>query len=1385
MATSQNPGGPVLIQHTPPPHALSPEVSVVPITAFGAEPHAHHSPPLPEATTGPAIAPTSHPRPSAPELTTVATELLDTEMADTPLTRPRTLADPVRHTDIESLPSQEQRPITEEPPGVGADIPEQLEEEAQIESQGTEHVDQESSDGSSQEWGQESHIPPPPQADLQHSRRDVPIWVTWEDDSSTPTEDELEELALREARGTELNALDVSSVEKRVYQDVDDPEQRPVKKLRLSWILKGVRGTRDNPNYARVMVSPVAEVDGNYWQIKFYPRGNKCSSLSAYIRCSRTPPKAAADIPEGTFSFFAGPPEAELGAGAIPSQTFTIGTGLRGNGVATSTDSSASSDSHKPDDNHSSGYPSTSVHQGTDSDLRDMTDGGVSIGEDWRVPAQLGMVMYNPEEPRTCTYMSSQHQFAKSNDDWGWTNFVGPWSEIHVRQHLQRQPLLQNDTIAIDAYIRIFDDPSQALWWHSSDTEPQWDSKSLAGYYPMGTPPLYHSPAVAGMTAWLLLAPFRQVIQGVNAGAWRQNSQTPPRPVICELQKILFLMRSLKKERETYVDVYPAIHAIKELCETYSDVKTFWEVLRRTVELELGGDHTSLERLSSIFDTPDGPISLPPLPVQGVRDIQQGLEHALVNAKFKGRLPNFLPLFLARQRFDETAREWKLLRDRVVMNEELDVSKYCGDGEPAHYTLYGFVVHVGDRNSGRFYSVLRPDGPGTKWLAFEDGDGNKIFSFTRKRIQEFEGLEGRALRDSNPTGQTAYMTMYINTSCLHEYLPGKLEPYKLPRWLVPHLQSQYQDGVVILEDDSITKDSDYIDVEVHSDEGIMGRDGLLDMFTIQQQCRQEGKSYVLRSPRSATFQELRHQLSAMLNLAESDSICLFFLRYIGTGLHQSARMLPVNLHDLVFGGGLMDQPLCLWMSILKTKEEFEHFAKHDHACDRQPAQATPPSGTSPGDMINSVDAAESDNADEEQMAASDAEQASIRAAVVADVERIAAGLGQPISTLADMSDPDTPMQMESLPPTAEENLTRPVPHGHWIDVAAHQGEVFVGSEGGGDESAQSYDGGVIVASGIAAGAEVTVMDVGANVEGATNASSNLSGPASTDIQASLECIYGLIQFFDVEKQNFIVRSRFFARRGSRVRDVVRRSMGWPAEKEFNVWRRESAVQGVIVERDETFKDHSFDHSTDVIVGETLSDAQIKVIHQQGKYSDPFDLSSYLRMVERKHPVASKTTSEPVELADFGSDYYKGPLVNGRAHGENCLCISSSGERYEGPLICNKRCGKGGKMTYRNGDTYDGEWDDDERHGQGTFVEHRTGNKYVGGFEYGKRWGMGTTYWQVADEQADLCQICYSQEIDALFFDCGHVCSCVECAKQCEICPICRKTVKQVVKMFRA
>lgn len=186
---------------------------------------------------------------------------------------------------------------------------------------------------------------------------------------------------------------------------------------------------------------------------------------------------------------------------------------------------------------------------------------------------------------------------------------------------------------------------------------------------------------------------------------------------------------------------------------------------------------------------------------------------------------------------------------------------------------------------------------------------------------------------------------------------------------------------------------------------------------------------------------------------------------------------------------------------------------------------------------------------------------------------------------------------------------------------------------------------------------------------------------------------------------------------------------------------------------------------------------------EGKFTDPEQLSRYLWMSARNHPTQAFTGEKTINV--FGTHYYSGPLLKGLYHGPSATHIQSNGQTYTGPYVAGERSGTQGKMTYQNGDVYEGSWLKGEKHGQGTFVEKRTGNRYVGGFENGKRWGKGTTYWEVADEEGDMCQICYSEEIDALFYDCGHVCACVDCAKQVEACPICRKNVRHVVRMYRS
>jgi hypothetical protein len=186
------------------------------------------------------------------------------------------------------------------------------------------------------------------------------------------------------------------------------------------------------------------------------------------------------------------------------------------------------------------------------------------------------------------------------------------------------------------------------------------------------------------------------------------------------------------------------------------------------------------------------------------------------------------------------------------------------------------------------------------------------------------------------------------------------------------------------------------------------------------------------------------------------------------------------------------------------------------------------------------------------------------------------------------------------------------------------------------------------------------------------------------------------------------------------------------------------------------------------------------------FSSPEPLSHYLWFSSRKHPVKAHTGH--VTISSFGLDYYSGHLLKGLYSGLGSH-ITPTGHSYSGPFLAGSRSTSkehmDGTCTYSNGDTYTGGWASDEKHGQGVFVEKRTGNKYVGGYQEGKRWGKGVTHWEVADEEGEMCQICYGEGVDALFYDCGHVCACVECAKQVEVCPICRKTVKEVVKIWKA
>ena len=53
------------------------------------------------------------------------------------------------------------------------------------------------------------------------------------------------------------------------------------------------------------------------------------------------------------------------------------------------------------------------------------------------------------------------------------------------------------------------------------------------------------------------------------------------------------------------------------------------------------------------------------------------------------------------------------------------------------------------------------------------------------------------------------------------------------------------------------------------------------------------------------------------------------------------------------------------------------------------------------------------------------------------------------------------------------------------------------------------------------------------------------------------------------------------------------------------------------------------------------------------------------------------------------------------------------------------------------------------------------------------------------QEEKLCKICMDAEMDTLFLPCGHLCSCGRCAKKLRECPVCKKRIRILQKIFKS
>jgi hypothetical protein len=997
------------------------------------------------------------------------------------------------------------------------------------------------------------------------------------------------------------------------------------------------------------------------------------------------------------------------------------------------------------------------------------------------VPAQIGVILYNPDEPRTSWVQSSCHQFNPYNLDWGWTNFHGPWDQIHCRRRGQRQALLRNDTLVFDAYIRVFDDPTKSLWWHASESEPVWDSLSLTGYRALGDSVLNHSAEVAGLAAWLHLALFRRIVQAADVLEHRRNCDIKPRPLCDALQKFLWRLRCQPPESGRSVDTDRVTATLRNLHEYSGDVSEFWERLRRSLELELAGTD-AIAQLAQLFDSAPVAPSTPPvnhLPTElipGIRvpaDRAQTVQAAVVNflEQTPGRwsLPPVLHVELSRQQFDQAARQWKLLYNRVDLDEVLDVSPYVVDGQCGRFDLYGFVVHCGRRTSGKFFSILRPGGPGSKWLAFDDDNDNRVECLTGKAALETHvGLEDAKLADAandrNGGHDVAVAVLYVRSDVVREYLPGPLEPWEVP----PALEAYLKTGSYPIVNPS--NETTTVQVEIYDFPTWDGLDSLFDSYDLMSRAKSLNQVMYLTLPSTTTIAELRRKVAQWKSNGSPEKVG-----------PERVRLWQVGQTKEFFGPTLvfnriveLDDPLDFnlttvrfWTHVL-SQADAKFFALPD-----PPPTVNATTENKPEEAVEVRSASDSEEGREpsqpRETTASDS-ASTVAEGPQSHAERREAEPEPPTDPTGESSPSGTDMPLSMTTEHLESN-TDPE-----ADVVEMDAEATPPPQSTNDDPPTQSDVSNPPTSAPAPAEDLVMQDSPAQAEGASEA----SAPTEPPVALPVSHIYYFIQVFDIEQQVLHTVGSYFSRIEENIKSALRKHLGWPEEKDFLIWTRVDGTSVSTVSPVDTFWTPVRDGMC-FVVGTKLTKDQRSKFEAAGLFSNPDSLVQHLWAATRNHPTQAFTGTKTID-ATFSGDYYSGDFIKGCYHGKGTH-ISDSGTTFVGDFIFGQRHGKG-KMEYPSGDTYEGDWIEDQRHGHGTFVERKTGNKYVGGYKNGKRHGKGVSYWEVADEEMDLCQICYGEEQDALFYDCGHVCACVSCARQVDICPICRKNVISVVKIFK-
>jgi hypothetical protein len=888
---------------------------------------------------------------------------------------------------------------------------------------------------------------------------------------------------------------------------------------------------------------------------------------------------------------------------------------------------------------------------------------------------------------------------------------------------------------------------------------------------------------ISAIASWMLYTPFRKLLYSIRVPHSEEDPFVRPKPLVSALQKVLYMLRTHVNPGAGSV----ALDDVLEALEWYGihdridkiDVIETWEVLRAKLEEELHETPEAATFLAMCGPKRDHITGVPSyrVPVVGVDSMQGAIDSSSAFVAPGRDLPELLTVELERQEFDSKTRSYVKLLNRVTLDDQISVN-----GIP--YTLYGFVVHKQTLQSYVYQPILRPGGPGSKWYSYSDSkDENYVKCLTHKQaVEAHQGKAGAGQIDGNDP--IAYIAMYVRNDKIDATFntDAESELWDVPCWIKADAEKLRSASIIdpmrpppppptddqISANESDDQSEGQTDLDLNKTYTFKVIDsrlflqhegpGTFEAYDTKWTTGSIDYIYNVELSRQDSCDDIRTKVASVIKDVQDPRQIKFW--FLDPSRGSQGRPDLVSTGKVEYSSGSYDR----YLDLKQWKFGQPGFASRHlwaHAVD---FDDLPPLVTNEDENVQDTIEAPPSTTNDVSISSETAP------------ETTHSNLDRRFEDTP-MSEPDEQEQEVIVPVQSRPQTPTTVPPVIVEGVI----ETMIGiedvSEGpGAFESSMVDDTEMGGTQHDPPPPPPPVVDLSAELIPPPAAP---PVPRASSPKPPADEIYFFLKLFDPEKQVLEARGTYIAKKSARVDETLVKCLGLSIEdkKKIEIWEEEELNTLRSIKNRRSFLQVDLHNTSIIVVTMPLTSEQRSAIAARAAFADLQSFLAY-RTFSRNFP---SHLNGHFTYDYFSSEYYKGEIKNGHRHGHGKM-LYHSGATYQGTFQLGQRHGHG-LYTFQNGDTYDGDWVDNQQHGSGTFVEAATGNTYVGGWKNDKKFGEGVTHWKNAQEEERLCRICWEEAADAAFYDCGHVVACLQCAKEVQSCPVCRKRVLCAMKLY--